>query len=60
MIHAKAKQQNFTENELNQAIMVRSKLSNKYLKSKTEMMNRHITSRETTVLRFCVLKTEIL
>ena len=40
--------------------MVRSKLSNKYLKCKTEMMNGHIASRETTGLRFCVLKTEIL
>ena len=43
----------YEDKELNQAIMVRSKLRNRYLKSKTEMMNGDITSRETTVLRFC-------
>ena len=43
--------------ELNQAIMVRSKLRNKYLKSKSKQINRDIRSTETTVLNYCVLKS---
>ena len=35
-IYIRANQQNFMDKELNQAIMVRSKLRNKYLKSKSE------------------------
>ena len=35
--YVRANQQNFMDKELNQAIMVRSKLRNKYLKSKSEI-----------------------
>ena len=42
---------------LNRAIMVRSKLRSKYLKSKSEVDKQSITSRETTVLNYCVLKS---
>ena len=45
------------DKELNQAIMVRSKLRNKYLKSNPKQINRDITSRETTVSDHCVLKS---
>ena len=55
--YVRANQQNFMDKELNQAIMVRSKLRNKYLKSKSKQINRDITSRETTVLNYCVLKS---
>ena len=34
--YVRANQQNFMDKELNQAIMVRSKLRNEYLKSKSE------------------------
>ena len=55
--YVRANQQNFMDKELNQAIMVRSKLRNKYLKSKSKQINRDITSTETTVLNYCVLKS---
>ena len=53
--YVRANQQNFMDKELNQAIMVRSKLRNKYLKCK--QINRDITSRETIALNYCILKS---
>ena len=55
--YVRANQQNFMDKGLNQTIMVRSKLRNKYLKPKSEIDNRDITSRKTTVLNYCVLKS---
>ena len=44
------------EEELNQAIKVRSKWRSQYLKSKFEMENLVMTRKETTLLSYCVLK----
>ena len=54
--YVRANQQNFMDKEPNQAIIVISKLRNKYLKSKSKI-NRDIISGETTVLSYCVLKS---
>ena len=54
--YVRANQQNIMDKELSQAVMVRSKFRDKYRKSKSEI-NKYITSRETTVLNYCVLKS---
>ena len=56
-IYVAANQKSFMDGELNQAIMVRSKLWNKYLKSKSETDKQRHQGRETTVLSYCVLKS---
>ena len=45
------------DKELNQATMIRFKLRNKYLKSKSETDKQRIISRETNVLNYCVWKS---
>ena len=55
--YVRANQQNFMDKELNQAIMVRSKLRNKYLKSQSEIdIQRHNNQRNYCV-NYCVLKS---
>ena len=56
-IYIRANQKNFMDKELNQTIMVRSKLRNKYLKSKSETDKQRYKSRETTVLNYCILES---
>ena len=44
------------DKELNQATLIRFKLRNKYLKSKSETDKQRIISRETNVLNYCAWK----
>ena len=54
--YGRTSQQNFMVEELNQAIMVRSRFRNKHLKPKSETDKRRYNKRR----NYCVTKAEIL
>ena len=57
-IYVRANQQNFKDKELNQAIMVRSKLRNKYLKSKSETDKQRYNKQRNHCVKLLRLKKE--
>ena len=57
-IYIRANQQNFMDKELNQAIMVRSKLRNKYLKSKSETDKQRYNKQRNHCVKLLRLKKQ--
>ena len=56
--YVRANQQNFMDKELNQAIMVRSKLRNKYLKSKSEIDKQRYNKQRNYCVKLLRLKKQ--
>ena len=56
--YVRANQQNFMDKELNQAIMVRSKLRNKHLKSKSEILKQRYNKQKNYCVRLLCLKKQ--
>ena len=56
--YVRANQQNFMDKELNQAIMVRSKLRNKYLKSKSETDKQRYNKQRNYCVKLLRLKKQ--
>ena len=56
--YVRANQQNFMDKELNQAIMVRSKLRNKYPKSKSEIDKRRYNKQRNYCVKLLRLKKQ--
>ena len=54
--HVRDNQQNFMDKELNQTIMIRSKLRNKYLKSKSEIDKQRYNKQRTYCVKLLRLK----
>ena len=59
-IYVKANQQNFKDKELNQAIMVRSKLRNKYLKSVSEIDKQRYNKQRNCCVKVLRLSRNIM
>ena len=56
--YVRANQQHFMDKELNQAIMVRSKLRNKYLKSKSEIYKQRYNKQRNYYIKLLRLKKQ--
>ena len=59
-IYVRANQQNFKDKELNQAIMVRSKLRNKYLKSISEIDKQRYNKQRNCCVKVLCLSRNIM
>ena len=56
--YVRANEQSFIDKELNQAIMVRSKLRNKYLKSKSEIDKQRYNKKRNYCVKLLRLKEQ--
>ena len=56
--YVRANQQNFIDKELNQAIIIRSKLRNKYLKSKSEIDKQRYNKQRNYCVKLLRLKKQ--